>query len=130
MIKNMKHGHWLRGMVFAQSLLLSTSVMADTITWLITDLCTNTEEIRYRFYSDPVDPPVSVWPPSGQYFITKRLGETYRSTFSCPRGVKVCYGAWQENGNAWGVGRNANLPCTNCCTSCDGREHPMTLICE
>jgi hypothetical protein len=122
----MKHGRWLSGVMFAASLLLNTSVMAGNVTWIITDSCANTEEIRYRFFTDP---PTWVWPSSDTYYVTKRLGESYRSTLNCPIGMKICYGAWQENGNVWGAGPYGSRFCEDCCTYCDRREHAMNLIC-
>lgn len=123
----MERTPWLVGVMVATALLLSAlPAFAGDMTWIITDQCTNREEIRYRFFTRDE---TWKWPAEG-YFVTKRLGESYRNTIKCPTGGAICYGAWQSNGNIWGVGSDGRGGCQACCRPCDGGIYPMTLTCN
>jgi hypothetical protein len=123
----MKYGYWLTGMMVVAALFLGNlPSFAGDMTWIITDKCNNPEEIRYRFFTAAED---LTWPAEG-YYVTKRLGESYRSTLSCPTGRKICYGAWQSNGNVWGAGSRGVEDCEDCCGFCDGDVYYMTLTCN
>jgi len=44
---------------------------------------------------------------------------------SCKEGETICYGAWTSASTSdlfWGVGKDGDKSCKNCCTVCDGRE--------
>jgi hypothetical protein len=125
---SMKFSKMLLGAVIAASLVVSTSpVFAGSMTWAITDGCPNGEEIRYRFFTESED---WQWPGPGQYFVTNRYNETYRSTITCRSGDKICYGAWQPGrNNYWGVGEFGDGVCEGCCARCDGEVHIRRLTC-
>jgi hypothetical protein len=58
------------------------------------------------------------WPGYDEHFSLSK-DNTYN--LACQEGEKICYGVWRENQNvSWGVGRNDNRGCTQCCLTCGG----------
>ncbi|MBU0495478.1 MAG: hypothetical protein KKB13_26830, partial [Chloroflexi bacterium] len=72
--------------------------------------------VYLAFYSQDRD---YEWPGGGQVYI---LDDDREYTFkTCGnQGEQVCYGAWTADGTYWGVGRNNQYGCQDCCYWCDG----------
>ena len=59
-----------------------------------------------------------VWPDQKRHYPLSR-DDTF--SLNCNAGEKICYGAWRENQDVnWGVGRDDDRSCSNCCTTCGG----------
>lgn len=106
----------------------ATSNFSGKMVWRITDKCANTESIRFRFFTEDGK---WRWPGGTEYWYTKKFGESYDQSISCPTGRTICYGAWQpSNGLSWGAGAEGTDMCPSCCYACDGKVHEMRLTCE
>jgi hypothetical protein len=70
---------------------------------------------RISFYSKTYD---REWPGNGRSWVIDDY-ETTNYKLNCTRGERICYGAWEDDGDLhWGVGRDAEFGCTNCCWTC------------
>jgi hypothetical protein len=74
--------------------------------------------VEVEFYSQDRN---WIWPGNGQTYNVDDY-KTHSYSLTCRVGEKICYGAWGKGGDTkyWGVGRNGERGCTNCCTWCDG----------
>lgn len=63
-----------------------------------------------------------VWPGAGEVYYLDD-GESKQIYISCQRGEKICYGAWisGDTETFWGVGKDNQNRCRNCCYTCNGR---------
>jgi hypothetical protein len=75
-----------------------------------------------------------VWPNASEAYVLDDY-QTHSYTLTCIRGEEICFGAWSvARGNrtgrlSWGVGRNNNESCRNCCFTCgDGPYKTQELI--
>jgi uncharacterized protein YecT (DUF1311 family) len=65
-----------------------------------------------------------IWPGTTQVYILPPSGKIFDAAISCQQGEHVCFGAWIEGRDDfyWGVGKNSQQSCTDCCFACKGRS--------
>jgi hypothetical protein len=67
------------------------------------------------------------WPPYGRSWVLKDTRE-YTVSIRCTPGETVCYGAWNDRGSEWGVGRYNNYHHSDYCRRCvNGETRPTRL---
>lgn len=88
---------------------------ADNLTFKVRSTYDYTQ--RISFYSKTYD---REWPGNGRSWVIDDY-ETTNYKLNCTRGERICYGAWEDEGDLhWGVGRDAEFGCSNCCYTCNG----------
>ncbi|TAH64674.1 MAG: serine/threonine protein kinase [Rhodopseudomonas palustris] len=66
-------------------------------------------------------------PEQGQHALS--IGKTQTYKVPCQSGVNICFGAWGEREAFqpfWGVGRNGDQACSDCCLTCRSSSIPLT----
>jgi len=97
----------------------------STLVFNITDQCNDGYRINYKFFDRTNN---LVWPGQGKVYYTEYYNQTYTHRLSCKTGAKICYGG--NTGNSyWGIGKDGDKGCTNCCFTCQGGEVSRRLTC-
>lgn len=84
--------------------------------------------VSVMFYSTSRD---FIWPGNEEVFLIDDDGvHTY--PLQCEAGEQICYGAWVrgDDKSFWGVGRNDNHDCSDCCFQCSGGETRIITLSE
>lgn len=78
-----------------------------------------TQDVAIEFYSTERD---HVWPGGGEVYVLGPSDGTMSYPLSCRADELICFGAWTEgNRDSWGVGRDIEFDCTDCCATCSGQ---------
>jgi hypothetical protein len=107
---------WLTGTAAAQS----------TLTFRM--LSEHPDDLEVVFYSD--DRKGFQWPAGRRVYELDDSDDVSRFKINCLGGEKICYGAWVADRPkvSWGVGRNNQFTCKNCCYKCNGGETPVITL--
>lgn len=104
------------------------ATQAEDDTWIRLDIAK-----RWTFIGDRAirtNRPGKNW---GPFILSPDLNPTQsartRTDISCKEGERLCYGAWMPLSpiGYWGMGKEGDKSCTQCCYVCDGRESFITL---
>lgn len=107
---------WLSGSAVAQS----------TLTFRM--ISEHPDNLEVVFYSD--DRKGFQWPAGDRIFKLDDSDGVSRFKISCLGGEKICYGAWVAGRPkvSWGLGKNRQFNCKNCCYKCNGGETPVITL--
>ena len=87
--------------------------------WWVADFCDDGLDVQWRLFAQDAD---YEWPGDGGVFVTPGFGQDqYESTY-CIEGESICFGGIAGD-LEWGVGINGDLPCEDCCFSCEPVTH-------
>lgn len=93
----------------------TTTAQADTLTFKVQS--SSDYELRMAFYSTSRN---VYWPGGGNSYRMVDY-DVHNIKLSCRPNERICYGAWQEDGDQhWGVGHAREFGCTKCCYTCKG----------
>ena len=95
----------------------SLDVLSRSMTWLVTN--STGYNLNLGFYSQNRQ---SEW--TG---FTQKTNSTQTYKLTCQSGDQICYGLTASNGTYWGIGSDAQHPCTNCCWVC-GEANPSVNL--
>lgn len=81
--------------------------------------------LQYQLYAQERG---NIWPGTTQVYTIPPSGKVFDAPISCQQGEHVCFGAWVEGRGDfyWGVGKNSQQSCSDCCFICKGTS--TTLI--
>ena len=103
------------------SIALTTSLSATASAQSLTFMIDNeyTKDVKIEFYSTERN---HVWPGNGEVYVLGPSDGTMSYPLSCRTDELICFGAWTEgNRDSWGVGREMEFDCTDCCATCSGQ---------
>lgn len=97
----------------------------SSLVFNITDGCNDDYRIDYKFFDVTNN---LVWPGPNEIYYTEYYDTNYMHRLSCKTGAKICFGG-NTGDYYWGVSKDGDESCTDCCVTCQDDEVSKRLTC-